>query len=133
MGPFPHDAPPATISEANPAGTDGFAFVEFAHPEPGVLEELMRTMGFAAVARHKRRAVTAWKQGDVVYLTNAEPEAYAARFLAKHGPCAVGMGWHVVDPAHAHRRSLELGAKDAPRGRAPWRSTRPRSRGSAAR
>ena len=28
MGPFPHDAPPATISKANPAGTDGFEFVE---------------------------------------------------------------------------------------------------------
>ena len=34
MGPFPHDAPPAIISAANPAGTDGFEFVEFAHPEP---------------------------------------------------------------------------------------------------
>ena len=34
MGPFPHDAPPAEISKANPAGTDGFEFVEFAHPEP---------------------------------------------------------------------------------------------------
>ena len=32
MGPFPHDAPPATISPQNPAGTDGFEFVEFAHP-----------------------------------------------------------------------------------------------------
>ena len=30
MGPFPHDAPPAKISEENPAGTDGFEFVEFA-------------------------------------------------------------------------------------------------------
>ena len=27
MGPFPHDAPPATISAHNPAGTDGFEFV----------------------------------------------------------------------------------------------------------
>ena len=30
MGPFPHDAPRASISEENPAGTDGFEFVEFA-------------------------------------------------------------------------------------------------------
>jgi 4-hydroxyphenylpyruvate dioxygenase len=33
MGPFPHNAPPAKISKENPAGTDGFEFVEFAHPE----------------------------------------------------------------------------------------------------
>ena len=37
MGPFPHDAPPATITAANPAGTDGFEFVEFAHTEPAVI------------------------------------------------------------------------------------------------
>ena len=30
MGPFPHDAPPAKITDDNPAGTDGFEFVEFA-------------------------------------------------------------------------------------------------------
>ena len=37
MGPFPHSAPRATISAANPAGTDGFEFVEFAHPDPEAL------------------------------------------------------------------------------------------------
>ncbi len=34
MGPFPFDAGPPAISEANPMGTDGFEFVEYAHPEP---------------------------------------------------------------------------------------------------
>jgi 4-hydroxyphenylpyruvate dioxygenase len=32
MGPFPHNAPVAQITEENPAGTDGFGFVEYAHP-----------------------------------------------------------------------------------------------------
>ena len=50
MGPFPHDAPPATIDAQNPTGTDGFAFVEFAHPQPAQLHALFRLMGFAAVA-----------------------------------------------------------------------------------
>ena len=34
MGPYPHDAPPATISDDNPMGTDGFEFVEYASTEP---------------------------------------------------------------------------------------------------
>ena len=114
MGPFPHDARPATISESNPAGTDGFAFVEFAHPDASVMNALFRQMGFTPVARHKYRAVTAWRQGDVVYLANAEPSSYASRFLASHGPCAVGMGWRMVDPAFALRRSIENGASPAP-------------------
>ena len=53
MGPFPHDAPAAVISEQNPMGTDGFEFVEYAHPEPEKLHALFRLMGFTAVARHK--------------------------------------------------------------------------------
>ena len=40
MGPFPHDAPAPRIDADNPAGTDGFEFVEFAHPEPDVFEAL---------------------------------------------------------------------------------------------
>ena len=44
MGPFPHDAPPAKISDTNPAGTDGFEFVEFAHPEPEKLAVLFERM-----------------------------------------------------------------------------------------
>jgi 4-hydroxyphenylpyruvate dioxygenase-like putative hemolysin len=51
MGPFPHDGPPATISSANPAGTDGFEFVEFAHPEPQKLADLFQRMGYTPVAR----------------------------------------------------------------------------------
>ena len=115
MGPFPHDAIPATINGANPAGTDGFAFVEFAHPDAKALEDLFSTMGFSPVARHRTRNVTAWRQGDVVYLANAEPSSYAARFLAAHGPCAVGMGWHMVDPAFALQNSLDHGASAAKR------------------
>ena len=45
MGPYPHDAPRAKISDENPAGTDGFAFVEFAHPEPAKLHALFTQMG----------------------------------------------------------------------------------------
>ena len=73
MGPFPHDAPRATISDRNPAGTDGFEFVEFAHPEPEKLDELFRKMGFVPVAKHRTKAITLYRQGDVNYLLNAEP------------------------------------------------------------
>ena len=63
MGPFPHDAPKAEISAENPAGTDGFEFVEFAHPEPEQLDQLFRRMGFVPVAKHRTKAVTLYRQG----------------------------------------------------------------------
>ena len=73
MGPFPHDAPPAKITAQNPAGTDGFEFVEFAHPQPDELAKLFERMGYTPVARHKTKAITVYRQGDINYILNAEP------------------------------------------------------------
>lgn len=113
MGPFPHDAAPATVSADNPMGTDGFAFVEFAHPEPAQLHALFRLMGFTAVARHRTRAVTLYRQGAVDYLLNEEPGSHATRFVDAHGPCAPSMGFCVVDAQHAFDRAVSLGAEPA--------------------
>ncbi|MGO4852153.1 4-hydroxyphenylpyruvate dioxygenase [Phaeovulum sp. W22_SRMD_FR3] len=112
MGPFPHSAPKATISATNPAGTDGFEFVEFAHPEPATLDMIFRQMGFVPVAKHQSKAITLYRQGDINYLLNAEPDSHAARFVADHGPCAPAMAWRVVDAQHALRRAVELGATE---------------------
>ena len=111
MGPFPHEAKPATITEQNPAGTDGFGFVEYAHPEPAELHDLFRTMGFSAVARHRRKAITLYRQGDVNYLVNEEPGSHAVNFARAHGPCAASMAFRVVDAKHAYDRALALGAE----------------------
>ena len=113
MGPFPHDAPAAQITPQNPAGTDGFEFVEYAHPEPETLHALFRTMGFAAVARHRSKAVTLYRQGDVNYLVNEEPGSHAARFAAAHGPCAPSMAFRVADARAAYERALAHGAEPA--------------------
>ena len=112
MGPFPHDAPKATISEANPAGTDGFEFVEFAHPEPEKLDALFRRMGFLPVARHRTKDITLYRQGDINYLLNREPGSHAAQFVAAHGPCAPAMAWRVVNARHALERAVALGAQE---------------------
>ena len=110
MGPFPHSAPKAAISAENPAGTDGFEFVEFAHPEPQELRDLFARMGFVLTARHKTREIELWQQGDVTYILNNDPGSHAARFVAEHGPCAPSMGWRVVDAAHAFAHAVAKGA-----------------------
>ena len=113
MGPFPHDAPAATISVDNPAGTDGFGFVEYAHPNPAELHALFAKLGFAAVARHRSKAITLYQQGDVNYLVNEEPGSHAVQFAAAHGPCAASMGFRVVDARAAFERAISLGAEPA--------------------
>ena len=111
MGPFPHDAPPASISAQNPAGTDGFEFVEFAHPRPDELAKLFERMGHTPVARHKTKNITIYRQGDINCILNAEPGAFATRFVAEHGPCAPSMAWRVVDAKHAFEHAVKLGAE----------------------
>ena len=111
MGPFPHDAPPTQISDDNPAGTDGFEFVEFAHQEPAKLEELFARMGYAKVARHKTKAISVWRQGDINYVINAEPGSHAMKFVDLHGPCAPSMAWRVVDAEHAFKYAVSKGAE----------------------
>jgi 4-hydroxyphenylpyruvate dioxygenase len=110
MGPFPHDAPAPRIDAANPMGTDGFEFVEFAHPRPQELHELFRSLGFSAVATHRSKAVTLYRQGDVNYLVNEEPGSYGANFVEAHGPCAPAMAFRVVDARAAYERAIALGA-----------------------
>ena len=111
MGPFPHNAPPAEITPDNPAGTDGFEFVEFSHPDPQALRDLFARMGYAHVATHKTKAVELWQQGDISYLINNEQGSHAAGFVAEHGPCAPSMGWRVVDARHAFDHAVSNGAE----------------------
>ena len=111
MGPFPHNAPQSVISEENPAGTDGFEFVEFAHPEPQELRDLFARMGYALTARHRSKDIELWQQGDVTYVLNSEPDSFASRFVETHGPCAPSMGWRVVDAAKAFEHAVAKGAQ----------------------
>lgn len=111
MEPFPHDAPRAEISADNPAGTDGFEFVEFAHPRPEALEALFKQMGFERVARRKTRPIELYRQGDVNYILNADRDSFGGRFAALHGPCAAAMGWRVVNAQRAFAHAVAKGAK----------------------
>ncbi|MEM8578899.1 MAG: 4-hydroxyphenylpyruvate dioxygenase [Pseudomonadota bacterium] len=111
MGPFPHDAPKSQITDANPAGTDGFEFVEFASPNPDELRELFTRMGYAKVATHRTQAIELWQQGDITYVLNADPNSFAAKFVEEHGPCAPSMGWRVADAQKAFDHAVAKGAK----------------------
>ncbi len=102
----------------NPMGLDGFEFVEFASPQPGVLEPVFEMMGFAAVAKHRSKNVTLFRQGEINFILNEEPGSHAAYFAEEHGPCACGMAFRVRDSHLAYERALALGAQpiDIPTG-----------------
>lgn len=94
----------------NPMGTDGFEFVEYTAPDPKALGQLFEKMGFTAVARHRHKDVTLYRQGDINFLINAEPDSFAQRFARLHGPSICAIAFRVKDAAKAYQRALELGA-----------------------
>ena len=70
----------------NPMGTDGFEFVEYTAPDPAALGRLFESMGFRPDARHRSKDVTLYRQGDVNFIVNAEPDSFAQAFARAHGP-----------------------------------------------
>ena len=94
----------------NPMGTDGFEFVEYAAPDPLALGKLFQTMGFTAIARHRTKNVRLYRQGEINFIINAEPDSFAQRFARQHGPSVCAMAFRVEDAGRAYNRALELGA-----------------------
>jgi 4-hydroxyphenylpyruvate dioxygenase len=94
----------------NPMGTDGFEFVEYAAPDPKALAQVFAQMGFAPVAKHRHKDVTLYRQGNVNFIVNAEPDSFAQSFARVHGPSICALGLRVRDAATAYRRAIKLGA-----------------------
>ena len=95
----------------NPAGLDGFEFIEFSAPEKGHLEKVFETIGFTKVARHRSKDVELWRQGGINLITNYEPKSPAWYFSREHGPSACGMGFRVRDARKAYDHLLAQGAE----------------------
>ncbi len=94
----------------NPLGVEGFEFVEYAAPDGQLLHDLFRSMGFSPIARHKRFDITLYRQGDINFLVNEQPDSFAANFAREHGPCCVGFALRVEDAQTAYASTMANGA-----------------------
>ena len=103
----------------NPMGLDGFEFIEYASPNPEDLRVLFRKMGFKAVARHRSKNVVLYRQGDVNFLINAEPDSFAQRYAFAHGPSICSMAFRVKDAKKAYKHALANGGQAVPSDSGP--------------
>ena len=91
----------------NPMGINGFEFVEFAAPagEGARMRDYLEKLGFTAVAKHREREITLFRQGTINFLLNEAPDSFASDFAARHGPSACGFAIRFrkpVDEVLAH-------------------------------
>ncbi len=97
----------------NPLQTDGFEFVEYTAPTAeGIqqLHQLFEMLGFVAVAKHRSKDVTLFRQGDINFLVNGTPYTHFQQFAVAHGPSACAMGWRVRDAVKAYEHALARNA-----------------------
>jgi len=113
----------------NPMGTAGFEFVEYAAPDPQALGAAFETLGFKAIARHRHKKVTLYRQGGINFIVNAEPRSFAQRFARLHGPSVCAIAFRVENAAHAYHRALDLGAWGVDSGSGPMELNIPAIKG----
>lgn len=100
-------------SAENPAGITGFDFIEFSAKDPEKLRQLFLDLGFSRLMTHKSKAIDYYKQNDIHFFINSEPESFAASFQTEHGPCACATGWRVENSRAAYDHAIAKGAKPA--------------------
>lgn len=102
----------APLPWENPLGTDGFEFVEYTAPDTAELGRLFEIMDFSLLARHRSKDVRLYRQGNINFIVNAEPNSLAQNFARQHGPSACAMAFRVKDAARALRDAVAAGAKE---------------------
>ena len=88
----------------------GVTFLEFAVDEASewLLDNVVETLGFRRVGRHRSKNVTLYRQGSIHLILNAEPESFARRHFAEHGPSICAIGLAAEDSVRALNRATAL-------------------------
>src|ERR1041385_7779218 len=94
-------SPESSPGEGRAALTDGFEFIEYTANNTRKLSALFEQLGFAAVARHRSKDVTLYRQGEINFILNREPDSFARAFARIHGPSVCAFGIRVKDASAA--------------------------------
>ena len=110
----------ALFDPPKPSPITGVAFVEFGvhHDESVRLGGLLEQLGFARFGKHRSKAVTLYRQGDIRFALNAEPAADARGRFTQEPACICSLGLLTEQPGRAASRARALlsARRDTPRG-----------------
>jgi 4-hydroxyphenylpyruvate dioxygenase len=98
------------MSQNNPCGLDGFAFVEFSGPDAQKLHQQFIQMGFKKTAKHKEQDISLYQQGNIQFIVNNAQACQAATHARTHGPGACAMGFKTKNAKAAYEYALQQGA-----------------------
>jgi 4-hydroxyphenylpyruvate dioxygenase len=101
----------AVIEASNPLGIEGIEFIEYTTPRPQALGQVLESIGFRPIARHRSREVMLYRQGGMNIVVNAHGVS-----AATHGdtPQIAAMALRVRDAGAAQARVVEQGGWPVP-------------------
>lgn len=95
----------------NPAGLDGFEFLEFSATNKETLDKLFTQLGFTLTAKHKNKEIFLYQQGNAKFILNHQTNNQAFEHQKIHGPGACAMGFKTLNAKRAFEHSVSRGAK----------------------
>src|SRR5947207_7199853 len=98
----------------NPAALAGIEFVEYATSKPQALGQVLETIGFHPVARHRSREVMLYLQGAMNIIVNAHGSSLPRAAEPSAKPVISAIALRVRDAGEAYRRALDRGAWAVP-------------------
>lgn len=100
------------MNEQNPVGLNGVSFIEYSAPaDKNTLPALFEKMGFKKVSTASDAKVDLYRQGNINFLLNLQPDSFASNFSKLHGPGICSTGFQVFDAEKAFAVAVERGAK----------------------
>lgn len=100
--------------QPNRLGMEGIEFIEYSTSRPQALGQVLETMGFRPVARHRSREIILYRQGSMNLVVNAHPDDARVSAAVDGQPVISAVAFRVRDALTAHTRCLDLGAWDVP-------------------
>jgi 4-hydroxyphenylpyruvate dioxygenase len=98
----------------NRLGLAGIEYVEYATTRPQALGQVLQTLGFKPVARHRSREVLLYRQGGFNLIVNAHPDDARVAQTEGGNPVLCAVALRVQDARLAFERCVQLGAWAAP-------------------
>ncbi len=101
----------AKITEENPIGLYGIDFIEFTGTDAQYFEKLFKKLGFVEAGKIENRDIKLFRQGDINFILNTEPDTFAAGFAKVHGPSVCATGFRVASATRAFEAAVKRGAR----------------------
>lgn len=101
----------AIVEARNPLGIEGIEFIEYATPRPQALGQVLESIGFRPIARHRSREVLLYRQGGMNIVVNAHA---VSSTTDEQTPQIAAIALRVRDAGAAHQRVVALGGWPVP-------------------